>query len=695
VSWQTLTTDPGSAHPLGTTILADGVNFSLFSEAATEVELLLFESQSAVAPAQAIRLDPFRNKTFHFWHVFVRGCRPGIFYAFRVDGPAEPAAGQRFNPNKVLIGPYARGICRNLWNRADAEGPEDNVATSMRCAIVDPAGYDWEGDRPLKRPFHESIIYEMHVGGFTRSPTSGVEHPGTFAGLIERIPYLQALGVTAVELLPVCEFDDSDVAVGPAGQPLCNYWGYSTVGFFSPHSSYCVRQDGVSHATEFRDLVKALHKAGIEVILDVVFNHTDEGNEFGPTESFRGIDNRAFYLLDPTNPAIYLNLSGAGNTVNANHPLPQKFIVDCLRYWVEMMHVDGFRFDEGSILARGEDGAPLAHPPVIWQIELEDALADTKLIAEAWDAAGLYQVGHFPGDRWAEWNGRFRDDVRRFVRGDPGLTGAIAWRLGGSADIYQTRGQTPENSINFVTVHDGFTLNDLVSYNDKHNEANGEGNRDGINENLSWNCGHEGPTSDPDIEALRTRQIKNFLTILMLARGVPMLLGGDEFRRTQGGNNNAYNQDSPTSWFDWTLTESNQEVLRYLRQMIAFRKAHPALTQPHFYTGAVNERGVPDISWHGTRLGSPGFDDPQGRALACTIGGFRGDADLHVMMNMFWEPLAFEVPVDPQREWHIAVDTAAGTPHEIVGEGQMAAPLRSSLCAIEARSIVILAALGA
>jgi glycogen operon protein len=469
--------EPGSAHPLGMTTHPDGVNFSVFSESATEVLLLLFDRAAAIEPTQVIRLDPFQNKTFHFWHVFVRGCRPGFFYAFRVDGPMDPAAGHRFNPNKVLIGPYARGISKRLWRRADAAGPEDNLATSMRCAVVDTAGYDWEGDRPLKRPFHDSIIYEVHVGGFTRSPTSGVRQPGTFAGMIEKIPYLQALGITAVELLPVCEFDDSEASLSPAGEPLRNYWGYSTVGFFSPHSGYCVNQDAATHVNEFRDLVKALHKAGIEVILDVVFNHTDEGNELGPTESFRGLDNRSFYLHDPDHPGVYANFSGVGNTVNANHPLAQKLIVDCLRYWVQEMHVDGFRFDEGSILARGEDGAPLVHPPVIWQIELDDAFADTKLIAEAWDAAGLYQVGHFPGDRWAEWNGRYRDDVRRFVKGDPGLTGAIASRLAGSADIYQGRGQSPENSINFLTVHDGFTLNDLVSYNDKHNEANGEGNR--------------------------------------------------------------------------------------------------------------------------------------------------------------------------------------------------------------------------
>lgn len=682
-------TEPGSAHPLGIAVRPDGVNFSLFSEAATDVLLLLFDAATAVEPMQTIRLDPFENKTFHFWHVFVRGCGPGTFYAFRIDGPNNPAAGHRFNANKVLISPYARGVCRDLWKRADAIGPADNVATALRCAIIDPAAYDWEGDHPLNRPMHASIIYEMHVGGFTRSPTAHVAHPGTFAGVIEKIPYLQALGITAVELLPIVEFDDSDVVVNPAGETLRNYWGYSTIGFFSPHSGYCMSGSGVSRLNEVRDLVKALHKAGIEVILDVVFNHTDEGNELGPTQSFRGIDNRTFYLLDPQHPATYLDYSGCGNTFNANHPLPQKFIVDCLRFWVEEMHVDGFRFDEGSILARGEDGTPLVHPPVIWQIELDDALADTKMIAEAWDAAGLYQVGHFPGDRWAEWNGRYRDEVRRFVKGDPGLTGAIAARFGGSADIYQPRGQTPENSVNFVTVHDGFTVNDLVSYDHKHNDANGEGNSDGIDANFSWNCGVEGPTDDPAIETLRTRQMKNVFTILLLSRGVPMLLAGDEIRRTQGGNNNAYNQDNATSWIDWSLATANRDMLRFVQRLIAFRKGHPALWQPTFYTGALNDRGIGDITWHGTMLSSPGFDDPEARALACTVAGIGGTADLHVMMNMYWEPLEFELPPG-HTTWHVAIDTCATSPNDIP-DAAVVTPVSTARHVVQARSINVLA----
>jgi glycogen operon protein len=683
-------TEPGSAHPLGIATYADGVNFSLFSQAATEVGLLLFEHPTDLEPFQIIRLDPFRNKTFHFWHVFVRGCRSGISYAFRVDGPANPSAGHRFNPNKVLVGPYARGIHKQLWKRASAVGPADNQSTSMRCAIIDLSSYDWEGDRPLRRPMNESIIYEMHVGGFTRSPSAGVRHRGMFSGVVEKIPYLQELGVTAVELLPICEFDDTDSTVNPAGDVLRNYWGYSTIGFFSPHSGYCVNPDGAQQVREFRDMVKALHRAGIEVILDVVFNHTDEGNENGPTHSFRGLDNRTFYLLDPNNPAVYLNYAGVGNTLNANQPITQKLIVDCLRYWVDDMHVDGFRFDEGSILARGEDGQPLSHPPVIWQIELDDALADTKLIAEAWDAAGLYQVGHFPGDRWAEWNGQYRDDVRRFLIGDPGLVGAIASRVSGSADIYEARGQSPVNSVNFITVHDGFTLNDLFSYNQKHNDANGEGNRDGIDANYSWNCGVEGPTVDPAVDALRARMIKNAFTLLMVSRGVPMILGGDEVRRSQHGNNNAYNQDNPTSWFDWTLVVSNAGMLRFFRRMVAFRKAHAELSRPYFYRSETNERGLLDIAWHGTKLFSPGFSDPTARSLAFTIAGF-ATADLHVMMNMFWEPLDFEVPVDPRRVWSVAIDTFEPSPRDIPDRGQEPAFI-GRLCRVNPRSIIVLSA---
>ena len=683
------TVEKGSPHPLGATPAPEGVNFSLFSENATGVELLLFASHDAAQPFQAIRLDPYVNKTFHFWHAFVRGMKPGAHYAYRVDGPFAPGAGHRFNRNKALIDPYARGNTDSVWQRGAACGPDDNVAASMRSVVIDASSYDWEGDRPLNHPPEDAIVYEMHARGFTRSPSSGVRNPGTFAGIIEKIPYLKDLGVTAVELLPVFDFDETAVLRVVAGQPLRNYWGYSTMGFFAPQSAYCVSPERGSQLREFRDMVKGLHRAGIEVILDVVFNHTDEGNQLGPTFSFRGIDNRTYYFLVPWDLQYYMDFSGCGNTFNCNHPIAQKLIVECLRYWVREAHVDGFRFDEGSILARGEDGMPLEHPPVVWQIELDDDLADSKVVAEAWDAAGLYQIGHFPGDRWAQWNGRYRDDIRGFVKGDPGLVGAVASRLAGSSDLYQQRGQLPINSVNFITCHDGFTLNDLVSFNEKHNQGNGEGNQDGISGNLSWNCGAEGESSDPAVEALRNRQVRNFAAILLLSRGVPMFVAGDEVRRTQNGNNNAYCQDNETSWFDWTLVDKNRDLLRFWQRMIEFRRNHAAVRRGQFFDGAVNERGLADVTWHGTKLASPGWNDPEARTLAMTLGGFDGAPDIHVMMNMYWLPLDFDLPAIPGRTWLRAVDTALAPPFDIADPGSEA-PLSGATYALQGRSVVVL-----
>jgi glycogen operon protein len=685
----TFTVERGWPQPLGATPGSGGVNFSLFSANATSVELLLFAAHDAPEPFQVIRLDPSVNKTFHFWHLFVRGLQPGAHYAFRVDGPSDPAAGHRFNRNKVLIDPYARGNTGSLWKRGAACEAGDNVATSMRSVVVDTAGYDWEDDRPLNRPMEDTIIYEMHVRGFTQSPSSGARHPGTFEGIIEKIPYLKELGVTAVELLPVFDFDETAVLREVNGRPLTNYWGYSTMGFFAPQSAYCASPEIGCHLQEFRDMVKALHRAGIEVILDVVFNHTDEGNHMGPTFSFRGIDNSAYYFLVPWDLQYYMDFSGCGNTFNCSHPIAAKLIVQCLLYWVREAHVDGFRFDEGSILSRGEDGKPCAHPPVVWCIELADQLAKSKVIAEAWDAAGLYQIGHFPGDRWAEWNGRYRDDVRRFVKGDPGLVAAVAMRLAGSSDLYQWRGQLPVNSINFVTCHDGFTLNDLVSYNGKHNEANGEGNRDGINENLSWNCGIEAESTDPTVETLRNRQVRNFAAILMLSRGIPMIVAGDEVRRTQKGNNNAYCQDNETSWFDWRLVERYRDLFRFWKLMIEFRKRHAALHRGQFFSGARNERGLKDVAWHGTKLDSPGWNDPEGRALGVTLAGFGGDGDIHVMLNMYWESLDFELPSAAGRTWLRAVDTSQPSPLDIAEFG-VEAPVFGNQYRVEGRSVVVL-----
>lgn len=682
--------EPGVAHPFGAKPDKDGVNFSLFSQNATGVELLIFEKHDSPEPFQTIKLDPEHNKTFFAWHCYVKGLEAGAHYAYRVDGPWDPPRGHRFNRNKVLIDPYAKGNTNTLWNRVDACGREDNTKTSMRSVVIDLEDYDWEGDKPINRPMRETIIYEMHVGGFTKSPTSKTKNPGTYAGVIEKIPYLQKLGVTAVELLPVFEFDEDEILrMGSDGKPLMNYWGYSTLGFFAPEGKYCMTPEAGTHVKEFRDMVKALHKAGIEVLLDVVFNHTNEGNHQGPTISFKGIENSIYYFLVHNDKQYYMDYSGCGNTVNCNHPVIEKFIVECLEFWVKEMHVDGFRFDEGSILSRGEDGAPLAHPPVIWRIELSETLADTKIIAEAWDAAGLYQIGSFPGYRWAEWNGRYRDDVRRFVVGQRGTVGAVASRIAGSSDLYQPTGRMPINSINFITCHDGFTLSDLVSYNGKHNEANGENNRDGADDNISWNCGFEGDKDDPGLNAFRNRQVKNFAAILLLSEGVPMILGGDEMRRTQKGNNNAYCQDNEISWFDWSLLKKNEEVFRFFRLMIEFRKRHHILQRRDFFGGTMNKRGLPDIAWHGCKLNAPGWNDPGCRVLAFTMGGREADEDLHVILNMDDIALDFELPDIKDAGWYKVVDTAQASPDDICEKGK-GKRVEANAINVSGRSVVAL-----
>lgn len=548
--------EKGYPHPPGATCDEEGVNFSIYSEHADYVELLLFDKHDDLEPALVLSTKRIAglthpgkvenivgtpseietsqeietaeatgialNKTFHFWHVYVRGLKPGVHYAYRIGGPFDPSRGYSFDGSKVLIDPYSRGNNKTLWNREKASVPGDNLETSMRSVVIDASMYRWGNnshitaekvyeipgmgeqfpDKNMLQELNETIIYELHVGGFTRSPTSGVKAPGTFSGVIEKIPYLKDLGITAVELMPVSDFDDT---ISPEGRK--HYWGYDPICFFAPHSGYCVNPERGDHTKEFRDMVKALHKAGIEVILDVVFNHTAEGDHLGPVFSFKGIDNSIYYHLEPDRQ-YYSDYSGCGNTVNCNHPISQKLIVDCLKYWAEEMHVDGFRFDQGSILSLDTDGKVMKYPPVIWQIELDDALGHIKVIAEAWDAAALNQVGYFPGPRWAEWNGYYRDEIRRFVRGDPGLVGRVASRIAGSPDLYQSESRLPINSVNFVTCHDGFTLNDLVSYNYKHNEANGENNRDGTDNNLSWNCGVEGESEDPEIETLRNGRSK-------------------------------------------------------------------------------------------------------------------------------------------------------------------------------------------
>ena len=678
----------GTSSPLGATPGPEGTNFSVFSKHATGVELLLFDRvDDGADAARVVRTDPAANRTYHYWHVFVPGVNPGQLYGYRVEGPWDPPNGMRFDPAKVLLDPYGRGVAvPDGYCRDAAAGPGDNSATAMKSVVVDPFAYDWGGDAPLRRPSAQTIIYEMHVRGFTRHPSSGVgdQTRGTFAGLIEKIPYLKQLGITAVELLPVFQFDAEDCSPGKV-----NYWGYAPISFFAPHHAYSSRRDPLGPVDEFRDMVKALHRAGIEVILDVVFNHTAEGDQRGPTLCFRGLDNTAYYILEQDR-ARYANYTGTGNTLNANHAIVRRMIVDSLRYWVEAMHVDGFRFDLASILTRDASGLPLESPPVLWDIESDPVLAGTKLIAEAWDAAGLYQVGSFIGDSWKEWNGRFRDDVRDFFRGAPGSVGRIADRLVGSPAIYGHEEREAEQSVNFVTCHDGFTLNDLVSYERKHNEANGEDNRDGADDNRSWNCGVEGPSDDPEIERLRTRQVKNFLTVTLLSLGMPMILMGDEARRSQSGNNNAYCQDNEISWFDWTLLEKHAEVHRFVSLLNPGRLERDAEHERRRLSLNQLLRQA-SKAWHGVKVGQPDWSD-HSHSLAFEAELPREGLRVYLILNAYWEPLDFELPpvgdggAGPWRRW---IDTALESPQDIV-PWQTAPSLSGGTYRVAARSVAVL-----
>ena len=657
----------GRSSPLGATVFPGGVNFSVYSRNASGVEVLLFNREDDMQPERMITIDPATNRTYHYWHVFVPDVRPGQLYGYRVDGPFDPASGMRFDASKVLLDPYGRGVVvpRN-YSRDAARLEGDNASTAMKSVVVDPHTYDWEGDTPLHRPASRTIIYEMHVAGFTRHPNSEVSEKtrGTFAGLIEKIPYLQKLGITAVELLPVFHFDALDA---PRGR--VNYWGYAPISYFAPHQSYSSSRDPLGPVNEFRDMVKALHRAGIEVILDVVFNHTAEGDHRGPTLSFRGLENSAYYILEPDR-SRYANYSGTGNTLNTNHPVVRRMILDSLRYWVEAMHVDGFRFDLASILDRDESGNLMPSPPVLWDIDSDPALADTKLIAEAWDAAGLYQVGSFIGDSWREWNGRFRDDIRSFFRGDDGSVGSLADRLLGSPQIYGHKKREAEESVNFVTCHDGFTLNDLVSYNQKHNEPNGEDNRDGANDNRSWNCGVEGLTDDPAVEKMRNRQVKNFLTVTLLSLGLPMISMGDEVRRTQQGNNNAYCQDNEVSWFDWTLVAKHADVHRFVT-MINSRRLFRDLGPAQQWLSLNEILQEANKAWHGVKLGQPDWSDSS-HSLAISAEAPNKELLFHVILNAYWEALEFELPRaggDKRESWHRWIDTTLDSPQDIVEWG--------------------------
>jgi isoamylase len=679
----------GRSFPLGATVYPDGVNFSVFSRSATGLELLLFDRVDDPAPARVIQLDALRNFTTHYWHIFVPGILPGQLYAYRAYGPFDPQNGLRFDSQKVLLDPYGNGVAvPPNYSRGAACRPGDNTHSAMKSVVADLSAYNWEGDAPLHRPFGQTVIYEMHVGGFTRHPSSGVapQKRGTYAGLIEKIPYLKDLGITAVELQPVYQFDEQDA---PGG--LTNYWGYSPVSYFAPHVSYSSRRDPLGPLDEFRDMVRALHRAGIEVILDVVYNHTTEGNEYGPTLCYRGLDNDTYYILEP-NRAYYSNYTGTGNTLDADNAIVRRLITDSLHHWVSEMHVDGFRFDLASILSRDENGVPLGNPPILWDIDTDPILAGTKLIAEAWDAAGLYQVGSFVGDNWKEWNGKFRDDIRGFVKGDPDTVSKLPNRLLASPDLYVHEGLEPEQSINFVTCHDGFTLNDLVSYDGKHNEANQENDQDGSNDNRSWNCGVEGPTDDPEIEQLRDQQVKNFFAITLASLGTPMLLMGDEVRRTQGGNNNAYCQDNVLTWFDWTFLEKYADIHRFAREMVHLRlefdkdQNDQGLTLAQYLQQAR-------IEWHGVKLYQPDWS-VDSHSLAVMIQNRQAMRKVYIILNAYWGPLDFELPPltgDPQSGWQRLVDTGLPSPDDVSTPPQ-APQISGSTYTAQPHSVVILVA---
>jgi glycogen operon protein len=693
MSLRTIVVENGKSLPLGSTVTGRGVNFSLFARRATSVQLLLFESPGPESKGIAISLDKKKNRTGDIWHCHIQGLQAGALYLYRVDGPYLPERGLRFNSHKTLLDPYAKALTPlTHWDIRACLGynPDDaakdlsfsyvdDIHTQPRCVVVDDNDFDWQGDVPLNYPLRFSVLYETHVKGLTAHGSSRVEHPGTYRGVVEKIPFFKELGVTSIEFLPIQEFNEQDASqINPrTGKRLSNYWGYSTVAFFAPKGSYASDTSLGGPVREFKEMVRELHKAGLEVILDIVFNHTAEGNELGPTFSFRGLDNTAYYMLDE-NKRYYKNYSGCGNTVNCNHPVVRTFIIDCLRYWVTEMHVDGFRFDLGSILGRDRWGNLMENPPMLERIAEEPILSNTKIIAEAWDAGGAYQVGWFPGGRWAEWNDRYRDEVRKFWRGDPKEARHLATRISGSSDLYLRDGRKPFHSINFITSHDGFTLRDLVSYNAKHNEENGWQNSDGSDNNLSRNYGFEGPSTNAAIETARLRQQKNFIATLMISLGTPMILGGDEMARTQRGNNNAYCQDNEISWYNWTLLEKNREYFRFVKEMIAFRLRHHGFMRPEFFTGRDgNYNGIPDIIWYDETGDILDWEESNQR-LAVRIDGSkadikddRDDNDFFIMFNAADEPAAFTICEAPWKKiWVLAADTGLCPPDDILPAGQ-------------------------
>ncbi len=684
----------GHPLPFGATTVPEGINFSIYSSHATACTLVLFTRHGREPLVEIPFPQEFSIGNVFCMIVFDVECEL-LEYGYRLDGNYDPEAGDWFDTSKIILDPYAKVIGgRDVWGSA----PDlDNIYQHRARLVFDD--FDWEADRPLEIPDEDLVIYEMHVRSFTRHPSSGVKesHRGTYAGILDKIPYLKELGINAVELMPIFEFDEFENSrLNPVnGETLLNYWGYSTVGFFAPKAGYAATGKLGMQVDEFKNLVKELHKNGIEVILDVVFNHTAEGNEQGPTISFRGIDNKVYYMLAPE--GYYYNFSGCGNTLNCNHPIVRNLVLDCLRYWAAEYHIDGFRFDLASILGRDPSGTPLTSPPLLEILAFDPILAKCKLIAEAWDAGGLYQVGSFPAfGRWAEWNGKYRDCIRQFLKGD-GVVGEVAQRLQGSPDLYAWAGREPATSINFITAHDGFTLIDLFSYNHKHNEANGEDNNDGANDNYSWNCGREGATNDREINALRRRQVKNAIAILMVSQGVPMLLMGDEVGRSQQGNNNTYCHDNDLNWLDWQLWEQNNDIFKFCQRCIAFRHAHPVLRHySHLKNQDYIGSGYPDISWHGTQAWQADWSEGS-RTLAFMLCGQHAkqgnqkDDFIYVGMNMHWEAHGFELPQLPAGvQWHIFANTGCQAPHDCYELGKEVILPQQQGILIGERSVVIL-----
>ncbi len=695
----------GTPMPYGASLQKNGVNFSIFSRNGKAIRISLFSSEKDEEPFFSYELDPVINRTGDIWHIHIEGAKAGDLYLYSVDGPFLPEKGHLFDKTKFLLDPYAKALTKSsffksLQQKKVGLKKDQEKEVLPKCVVIDDSEFDWKGDKPLNYPLRKSILYEAHLKGFTQSPSSGVKHKGTYKGLIEKIPYLKELGVTSIELLPIQEFDEfENININPkTGENLTNYWGYSTMCFFAPKAAYASESTPGECVNEFKEMVREMHKNGLEVILDIVFNHTAEGNENGPTINFRGLDNSIYYMLEEENKTAYKNYSGCGNTFNCNHPVVRTFIMDCLRYWVCEMHVDGFRFDLGSILGRDQNGNLMENPPMLERIAEEPVLRNTKIIAEAWDAGGAYQVGWFPGGRWAEWNDRYRDDIRMFWRGDKNCTSNVATRLSGSSDLYLRDGRKPFHSINFLTSHDGFTLNDLVSYNSKHNEENGEENRDGSDHNLSFNCGYEGHTSNKDIESYRLRKIKNFLLTLLLSQGTPMLLAGDEFRKTQNGNNNSYCQDNETSWIDWTCKDKYSEIFLFARKAIAFRLHHPAFCRPEFFVGQdLSYNSLLDIAWFDENGQIPDWTK-ENVILACRMDGSkaeifsdRDDNDFYLMLN----PTAIDCTVKISQPssgtlWYRAIDTSLPTPKDFVSPGEESSINPDSTYMVKGHSMVVL-----